>query len=250
MVDGDNWAAAAADLKKVPWVEIGLHVVLTDQRKALTGASPLAPDGRFGGRIRLAAGAMSGWVSNDAIQSEIGAQITRFLDGMSRYPTFIDTHQTVHLYPRIGAALTEAISKSDARWRPWLRVCSEQLSNIMRRKHGRGEAAAASVASLSLARAARRRSIRVNEGFSGFYDVRQAPEFSQIFPFFLSGLGPRHLVMCHPGFCDNDDERSDVWMRNREHEFAYFTSDAFINCLNSHGVTLQTFNELNGAHTT
>ena len=44
--------------------------------------------------------------------------------------------------------------------------------------------------------------------------------------------------MCHPGFVDAELERLDSLTTLREHEFAFFNSDAFPQLLAHHGVEL------------
>ena len=63
-------------------------------------------------------------------------------------------------------------------------------------------------------------------------------EFAKIFPRFLAGLPDGGLIMCHPGFVDAELERLDPLTTLREHEFAYFNSDAFPRVLAAHGVAL------------
>ena len=66
----------------------------------------------------------------------------------------------------------------------------------------------------------------------------------QIFPQFLQAIGPRHLIMCHPGLSHDSSERSNVWMRCREHEFRYFASPAFPADLASRGLRVAKFSEI------
>ena len=51
--------------------------------------------------------------------------------------------------------------------------------------------------------------------------------FARIFPRFLKGLPDGGLIMCHPGFVDAELESLDPLTTLREHEFAFFSSDAF-----------------------
>jgi hypothetical protein len=44
--------------------------------------------------------------------------------------------------------------------------------------------------------------------------------------------------MCHPGFVDVELKALDSLTTLREHEFAYFNSDAFSHVLAEHGVAL------------
>jgi hypothetical protein len=44
--------------------------------------------------------------------------------------------------------------------------------------------------------------------------------------------------MCHPGFVDAELKALDLLTTLREHEFAFFSSEAFPKALADHGVTL------------
>jgi predicted glycoside hydrolase/deacetylase ChbG (UPF0249 family) len=44
--------------------------------------------------------------------------------------------------------------------------------------------------------------------------------------------------MCHPGFVDSTLESLDPLTTLREHEFAFFNSDTFLEVLAAHGVEL------------
>jgi len=50
--------------------------------------------------------------------------------------------------------------------------------------------------------------------------------------------------MCDPGLSDGDTERSYAWMRCREHEYEFFSSDGCLAVLNSLGLEVTQFNEL------
>ena len=244
LVGTDHWSCAAAALRKLDRLDVGLHLNLTEGR-AISGASRLAADGSFGGRSRLALGALTGFIDEDSLRREMEAQLARFVDGMDRYPDFVDGHQSIQLYPVIGSVIIRFILEwKGPRRRPWLRTCCDRTATILRRKHSRFLATAAAIGSIDLVRAAQRFGIEVNDSFSGFYDVAQAEHFSKIFPSFLIGLRRRHVVMCHPGLCESDTERRDVWMRCREHEFEFFSNGEYLALLNSHGLEVTQFNNM------
>ena len=54
----------------------------------------------------------------------------------------------------------------------------------------------------------------------------------------LEGLPAGGLVMCHPGHVDAELKRLDPLTTIREREYAYFCSDAFVEALEAHGLTL------------
>ena len=94
----------------------------------------------------------------------------------------------------------------------------------------------------ALSRAVRRRAsklgIATNPAFAGTYTYRPDADFPRLFPGFLDGLPEGGLVMCHPGHVDAELKRLDPLTTIREREYAYFCSDAFVEALEAHGLTL------------
>ncbi len=80
--------------------------------------------------------------------------------------------------------------------------------------------------------------MRLNPAFAGTYAFNARANFAKIFPRFLSGLPDGGLIMCHPGFVDAELKSLDSLTTLREHEFAFFNSDAFPKVLAEHGVAL------------
>lgn len=73
---------------------------------------------------------------------------------------------------------------------------------------------------LGLRHAAARRGIPVNRGFSGVSPFDPARDFAADLARFLIAPGTAHLVMCHPGFIDDELRKLDpvVETRPQEHE--------------------------------
>ncbi|PWS15258.1 hypothetical protein DKP79_28910, partial [Klebsiella pneumoniae] len=46
--------------------------------------------------------------------------------------------------------------------------------------------------------------VPVNPGFAGSYDFSTDPDFTTLFAKFLDGLPDGGVVMCHPGFVDDE----------------------------------------------
>ncbi len=84
-----------------PGLDLGVHLVLTDEAPLLTDA-PLVrgvpPGAPLPGRNALFAALLAGRVDLRAVRAEWRAQVSRVLDaGLS--PTHLDGHQFVHLFP-------------------------------------------------------------------------------------------------------------------------------------------------------
>jgi predicted glycoside hydrolase/deacetylase ChbG (UPF0249 family) len=80
--------------------------------------------------------------------------------------------------------------------------------------------------------------IATNPAFSGTYNFSSKTKFAKVFPRFCPGSPSGRLIMCHPGFVDPELKALDSLTTLREHEFAFFNSDAFIKVMADHGVAL------------
>jgi predicted glycoside hydrolase/deacetylase ChbG (UPF0249 family) len=80
--------------------------------------------------------------------------------------------------------------------------------------------------------------LRTNPAFAGTYDFNKRTNFAAVFPRFLEGLPEGSVVMCHPGFVDDELRKLDSLTTLREREYAFFIDESFPAVLASHGVTL------------
>jgi predicted glycoside hydrolase/deacetylase ChbG (UPF0249 family) len=94
------------------------------------------------------------------------------------------------------------------------------------------------ILSVRFRRKAKRLGVAVNPAFAGSYAFKATANFATLFPRFLSGLPDGGLIMCHPGIVDTELKDLDSLTKLREHEFAFFTSDAFLRVLADHSVAL------------
>ncbi len=196
-----GWTTDAALLKDLPAsVEIGLHLVLTDE-KPLSAMTRLAPDGKMFSCDQLTRLSVLKRLNQPALRAELHAEIiaqfNRFEDAMGRPPAFVDGHQHAHLLAGIrDLVLTETAWRAPG---AWVRNCADSLAGILARPFP-GKAAASALESRGLARAAADHGLACNDSFGGHYDF--ASDYSQLFPRFLRRPGKMHLVMCHPGAGD------------------------------------------------
>lgn len=247
MVAAPAWRADAESLRRLGnGVELGLHLTLTEFAP-LTGASSLAPGGKPRSPGGLLAAIAARRLGRDDVRREIARQIEAFADAVGRRPDYVDGHHHAHQFPLVGALVVDAIGAGAPRWRPWLRVCAEPLANIRRRGQGVLDAASAAFLGRRLRRRAEARGIPTNAGISGFYDVRKAEAYAAVFPAFLRALGPRHLIVCHPGRCADAAERTRPWMSCREREYAFLAGSGFAALCARDDVRVATFAEIAGA---
>jgi predicted glycoside hydrolase/deacetylase ChbG (UPF0249 family) len=129
----------------------------------------------------------------------------------------------------------------------FLKVASEMAPNAWVRQCGRARAGrmlhdskslVLDVLSLGFKSQAARRGLATNPAFGGAYVFTPKAQFSRLFPRFLNGLPDGGLIMCHPGFVDAALQSLDPLTTLREHEFAFFNSDAYPAVLAENGVAL------------
>ena len=164
---------------------------------------------------------------------EIATQLQAFLSAFGHLPDFIDGHQHVHLLPQVRNAFLKVVSEIAPN--AWVRQCGRARAG--RRLHDR-KALVLDVLSLGFKSQASRRGLVTNPAFAGAYNFSPKANYARIFPRFLNGLPDGGLVMCHPGFVDAELETLDSLTILREHEFAFFNSDAYPAVLAQHGVEL------------
>jgi len=212
---------------------IGLHVTLTAPFKPMSnGFAPLRENAflPIGEMMRLA---MTRRLDIELMTIEIATQLRAFMSAFGRLPDFVDGHQHVHLLPQVRNAFLKVVSEIAPT--AWVRQCGRV--RVGRPLHD-PKSLVLDVLSLGFKSQAARHGLTTNPAFAGAYAFTPKARFSRIFPRFLKGLPDSSLIMCHPGFVDPVLESLDPVTTLREHEFAFFNSDAFPAALAEAGVTL------------
>jgi predicted glycoside hydrolase/deacetylase ChbG (UPF0249 family) len=217
-------------------VAIGLHVTLTAPFVPLSqGFRPLR-DGAFLPLAQTLRGAFLRRFSRQRLGVEIASQLKAFVTAFGRPPDFIDGHQHVHLLPQVrDAVLTVA---SEAAPHAWVRQCGRITPLRDRLADRKGHAL--DIMSRAFRGRARRLGMRTNPAFAGTYAFTEGADYAELFPRFLDRLPPDSVVMCHPGFVDDELKRLDPLTQLREREYEFFMGNNFPRLLSEHGITLQT----------
>jgi predicted glycoside hydrolase/deacetylase ChbG (UPF0249 family) len=171
-------------------------------------------------------------LSIERLTIEIGTQLRLFLEAFGRAPDFIDGHQHVHLFPQVRDALLKVVA--EAAPSAWVRQCGRArgVRGLRDRK-----ALLLDTLSVRFRTKAARLNIATNPAFAGAYDFAKA-HYAALFPQFLKGLPSGGVIMCHPGFVDAALKSLDPLTDQREREFAYFDSAAFVQELAANNVIL------------
>lgn len=239
MTNRPHWAIYAPRLDAVSdGLEVGLHFNLTLGQPL--GAMPhLASGGdlpRFGA---LAGLAFSGKLDGDEIEAEAVRQIRAFADRLGRLPDFIDGHQHVHVLPVVRAALLRAVEAEFGQERPWLRDPFDTPGSILVRGVAAQKAFVIAALATGWRRALSRRGLEHNVGFAGVSPFDPRRDFAEDFARFLRAPGPRHLVMCHPGFADAELASLDPVVATRPLEHDFLAGNAFPETLAEAGLALE-----------
>jgi chitin disaccharide deacetylase len=238
MTNMPGWKRNAPALKPLKErIGIGLHLNLTTGTPL--GQMPhMAPSGTFPTLGKLLARALRKRLPVIEIQEEIARQLDAFMDAHGAPPSFVDGHQHVHVLPGIWPALLAVLSERGFADQVWLRNPSDRIASILRRPVGRNKALLVNGLARNLSRHAQAGGFRMNEGFSGFapFDLSVPPE--RIFATAFTALGSSPVVMCHPGYVDDELRGLDPAVESRVKELEYLKSDAFGALLEERGIGL------------
>jgi predicted glycoside hydrolase/deacetylase ChbG (UPF0249 family) len=174
----------------------------------------------------------------DEIAREIERQLDAFAEVHGEPPDFVDGHQHVHVLPGIRPALIGVLKEKGYAGRMWLRDPSDRLAAILRRPIGRSKALIVKSFSQGFTSSARAEGFATNEGFSGFAPLDLSVPAGRVFEEAFSKLGPHPLVMCHPGYVDDELRALDPAVESRVEELNYLRSDAFLAMLRERRINL------------
>ncbi|MCG7392520.1 ChbG/HpnK family deacetylase [Microvirga sp. ACRRW] len=238
MTNMPGWRRNAAALKPLRGrIGIGLHLNLTTGSPL--GTMPkLAPAGRLPLLEAVLGMSFKGRLDQTEIAGEIARQLDAFEEAFGETPSFVDGHQHVHVLPVVRAALFQVLKERGHAGRLWLRDPSDRAVAILRRPIGRGKALLVKGFARGFAKQAQAEGFATNRGFSGFapFDLSVSPQ--RIFETAFSRLGASPLVMCHPGYMDDELRALDPAVESRVAELEYLKSDQFDLMLRERGIRL------------
>ncbi|ARN83292.1 ChbG/HpnK family deacetylase [Methylocystis bryophila] len=227
LVTGPRWPALGHELMRGGFdADIGLHLNLT-LGEPLGSMPQFAKQGVFPPIRELVRAARQGKLPLAEIRAEISRQLDRFEAVMGRPPDFVDGHQHVQVLPDIRDELLEELAQRGLKGRCWLRDSGDALARILARGAQIKKALLLRYLSSDFGRDAALAGFAVNQGFSGFSDFRPGEDYAKLFKSYLRARGPRHLIMCHPGYVDDELRELDPVTVTREQELAFLLSPRF-----------------------
>lgn len=241
MTNRPHWRRLAPELATFAGkADLGLHLNLTCAAP-LSAMPRLAPGGNLPGLKDLARAAATSGAARAEIAAEITRQLDAFEDALGRPPDFVDGHQHVHVLPGVRRALLDQLARRYPAGALYVRDPSDRAAAIRARGVAVGKALVIAGLATGFRSAALRRQLRVNRGFSGVAPFDPQRDFTADLQRFLIVPGPTHLVMCHPGFVDDELIRLDPVTATRPVEHA-----ALLAFRPPAGMPLRRFRELIG----
>jgi chitin disaccharide deacetylase len=227
MTNMPGWRRAAPDLRPLRGrIGIGLHLNLTTG-SPLSAMPELCPSGVFPPLKDLLSNALRRQLPAAGIAREIACQLDAFMEVHGDPPAFVDGHQHVHVLPIVRPALIRVLKERGYAGRVWLRDPSDRTSSILRRPIGRNKALIVKALARGFAGSAKAAGFQTNKGFSGYAPLDLSVPATRVFEEAFSKLGLHPVVMCHPGYVDDELRGLDPAVESRVEELNYLKSDAF-----------------------
>ncbi|WP_108647583.1 ChbG/HpnK family deacetylase [Polynucleobacter rarus] len=232
LIDGPHVASSVLTLQNAhkEGLEVGLHF-------NLTLAFPKATQQNIKPLYHWIVLSQLGLLNPIEIKQAFQLQLTRFEDTYGFMPDYIDGHQHVHQFPKIGKiVLDEVLKRYSSRSLPWIRntLRPDNSSNIPQVSKAFVLEVLGGRSFYSLLKTYK---LLSNFGFLGVYGFNAVNEaaYRELMRAWLMNAKSNTLIMCHPAIevVNNDPIGS-----QRPIEFSYFSSDAFQEDLNLHHLTI------------
>lgn len=239
LVTHRSWPVGARALRECrAQADVGLHLNLT--LGGPLGPMPaFAPGGRFPELTKVVRAALRGKLPQPEIGEEIARQLDKFCEHFGAAPDFVDGHHHIHILPQLRARLFATLEKHGLAGKVWLRNPADSWTRILRRNLA-DFTKACGIAWLGkgFGNEACARGFVTNDGFAGFSAFDPRRNYAVDFARYLQAPGPRHLVMCHPGYCDEELAAANSVTLSREQELRFLLSSAFIEIVSRSGAKL------------
>lgn len=223
-----HWFSHATWVARVrSQIAVGLHLNLT-LGQPLTAMPTLAPGRRFPGVGLLTMKAMTRRIDREELYAEIDRQFSAFESELGFPPDHVDGHQHVHVLPIIRTVLLEVLIKryGENPIKPLVRVPTDRLYHALQRGRAQRKAMTLNTLATGFRAAVKHAGFDCNDGFSGvtsFEPTAVEADFAAA----ATNLAPRHMVMCHPGYADEELTRIDPVTDRRQRELEILTQTGF-----------------------
>jgi chitin disaccharide deacetylase len=243
MTTRPSWPNGARELRHYKdKADVGLHLDLT-LGPPLGSMPAFAPSGRFPKISEVLKAALKRELPALEIRQEISRQLDAFCDHFGAAPAFIDGHQHIQILPQVRKELFACLEARGLSGKVWLRDSSDHFSRILRRRSEVKKSLVVAWLASGFATEAGARGFIINKGFSGFSAFDPKRDYALDFGRYLRAPGKRHLIMCHPGYCDEELVAADAATHSRERELSFLLSSAFPKMLDRNGARLARFSD-------
>jgi predicted glycoside hydrolase/deacetylase ChbG (UPF0249 family) len=237
MTTRPSWPEAAKALQPYQCAaDIGLHLNLT-LGAPLSRMPRFAPAKTLPSIRTVISAASRGQLPEGELRTEIKAQIEAFRACFGKLPDFVDGHQHVHVLPAVRPLLFDALESFGLKGQIWLRDSGDRPLPLLKRGIEVQKALAVAWLARGFAKDAAKHGFFTNQGFSGFSSFREK-SYDVDFKRYLVEPGRLHLVMCHPGYIDEELKVLDPVTNSRPRELEFLLSPQFTDCLNLQGMDL------------
>jgi chitin disaccharide deacetylase len=215
-----EWQAEASKLKALcneGEAEAGLHLTLTDF-EPLSGAGPLG-SGKLPPLGKLIRASYLRRVKAESVEAELDAQLDAFTQVFGQYPHFLDGHQHVHFLPSVRGWMKKRFGDfSQAGQIPWLRGAPSfaGLPGINLKLKTGIVALLARDFNAEMSKCG----FHVKGPLVGFYDWNRPDGFKPMLARLEQASFGKAVMMCHPGFPDDQLRARDRLIAARSAEFA------------------------------
>ncbi len=217
-----------------PRCAIGLHTTLTAPFRPLSMHFQPLGGGLFPPLAKLLRAGLLHKLDREIIHAELKLQLATFAGMFGRVPDFVDGHQHVQLFPIVRDAFLGAVK--DLAPKAWVRQAGRTTPLL--RRLAAPKALFLDALSAQFRTRAKRAGLTVNPAFAGAYDFSRKADFGALMRGFLDCLPANGVVMCHPGFVDEQLLGLDPFTYQREYEHAYLAGEQFPALLAEKQVTL------------
>lgn len=174
-------------------------------------------------------------LNNCDIETEFQTQLDIFKKSTGFLPDHIDGHQHIQQLPGISTALINVIKRNYSEKMPLVRLSSNGLYNSLKTS---SKAVIVHILGASkLAKLTKQHAVPTNTSFAGFSDFNPKADYKIQFETYLKQINDHGLIMCHPGLAEPFDSQDSI-AASRVNEYAFFSSDAFIELLQQNEILL------------
>jgi hopanoid biosynthesis associated protein HpnK len=254
IASGDEFDDAVELARANPGLGVGCHLVLIGGRAvAPAGDVPSLADknGKLPGSLLALVGKLScKMIHRRDIETELRAQIER-VRRAGIEPTHVDTHKHTHSHPQVMEALVRVAGETGIRRmrkpfedpRNFLGIGPHRNGRIPVKQ--RALVAAARTAAPLFRRLAKSHGLATPDHFYGLRATGRL-EREAILELLERLPDGTSELMCHPGICDEDLERTPTRLkRQREAELAALTDAGLRKAAAERGIRLVSYRELN-----